>query len=386
MAKRRATKRGNAEGSIYRRKDGRYAASITVDGKRHTAYAKTRAEANDKLQEFQGKQKQGIPLATSQTPLREYLEQWLEGIQNRVRPSTYEGYEIMVRVHLIPALGHIRLGKLAPEHIEGAYAAMLAEGKSAIVIEHAHLRLSKALNDAMRRQLIYRNACQAVTPPRAVRRELHPPDAQAIRRLLEAARSGEYYETLYTAFYTGLRRGELLALRWRDVDLNMGTVSVSRSLFRGKGGQSIYQDPKTAKGRRLVSLTPSTVLMLRGLRERQQGDALLRGYQVNEESLVFRYRDGAPILPRALDGAFKKIVRTTGMEDYRLHDARHAHATLMLRQGVHPKIVQERLGHSRIAVTLDIYSHVTPGLQEAAALRFEEGLNAAYQQEAMHQL
>ena len=381
-----AKRRGNSEGSIYKRKDGRYAASIVVEGKRHTSYARTRAEANNRLQELQRKQKQGIPLTTSQMPLREYLAQWLGRIKSIKRPSTYEGYEIMVRVHIIPHLGRIRLGMLTPEHIEKAYTAMLAQGKSASVVEHVHLRLSTALADAMSRHHIPFNPCQAVTPPRVLRRELHPPDAQEVNRLLEIAQGGEYYEALYTAFYTGLRRGELLALRWRDVDLDLGTISVTRSVYVTKGGEPAYDEPKTAKGRRLVSLTPSTVTMLRNLLKRQLGDALLFGYHIDEESLLFRYRGGSPILPRGLTGAFKKIVHQAGMEGYRLHDARHAHATLMLKQGVHPKIVQERLGHAKVGTTLDIYSHVTPGLQEAAALRFDEGLNATRQLESITQV
>ena len=154
----------------------------------------------------------------------------------------------------------------------------------------------------------------------------------------------------------------------------MATISVNRSIYRAKGGESIYQDPKTAKGRRLVSLTPTTVLTLRSLRERQEADGLLIGYVVNDDSLAFRYRDGRPILPRGFSGAFAKIMRRTGLTGYRLHDSRHAHATLMLRQGVHSKIVQEQLGHAKVETTLNIYSHVTSGLQEAAALRFEEGL------------
>jgi integrase len=304
----------------------------------------------------------------------DFLLQWLASIKNRVRPSTYEGYEIMVRVHIIPQLGHIKLGKLGPEHISKAWETMLKEGNSASVVEHAHLRLSKSLNDALKRQLIYRNPCQAVSAPKANKRELNPPDAQAIQRLLETANDTEYYELLYTAFYTGLRRNEALALRWRDVDLNEASISVGRSLYRAKGGLSTYQAPKTAKSRRLVSLTPSSVLVLRALRERQGTDGLLQGYAVNDDTLVFRYRNGNPMLSRAVSGAFKKLVHRAGLEGYRFHDTRHAHATLMLRQGVHPKIVQERLGHATVAITLDIYSHVTPGLQEAAALRFDEGL------------
>ncbi len=146
-------------------------------------------------------------------------------------------------------------------------------------------------------------------------------------------------------------------------------------------GQSIYQDPKTAKGRRLVALTPSSALLLRCLWERQEVDGLLQSYAVNGDSLVFRYRDGSPILPVGFTHAFKKIARRAGLDGYHLHSARHAHATLMLRQGVHPKIVQERLGHAKVGTTLDIYSHVTPGLQEAAALHFEEGLAGAKEPE-----
>ena len=188
------------------------------------------------------------------------------------------------------------------------------------------------------------------------------------------AKDTVYYEALYSTFYTGLRRGELLALLWRDIDLNMGTISVSRSLYRAKGGQSIVQGPKTAKGRRLVSLTPSTSLLLRSLRERQETDALIQGYTVDADTPVFRYRDGSPILPRGYSAAFTKIMQRAGLNGYRLHDARHAHASLMLKQGVHPKIGQERLGHAKVSTTLDIYSHVVPSMQEAAALRFEEGL------------
>ena len=369
-----AKRRGSGEGSIYQRKDGRWAASITFEGRRVSRYAKTRAQAAQKLRDLQRLEDRGLSLANSRMRLREYLEQWLTGARNRLRPGVFDAYEVMVRVHIVPNLGHVALGKLGPEHIERAWDDMLRSGKSRSVIDSAHRRLSKALNDAVRRHLIHRNPCHAVTPPRPTRRELHPPDAEAIRRILEVADRTDYYEVLHTAFYTGLRRGELLALEWRDVNLDMAVVSVNRSVHRARGGYSIFQEPKTAHGRRLVSLTPSSVSLLRATRARQETDALLFGYHVKETSPVFRYRNGSPILPRGLTAAFSKISRRAGYEGYRLHDARHAHATLMLSQGVHPKIVQERLGHSRIGVTLDTYSHVTPGLQEAAALRFEESL------------
>ena len=251
-----AKRRPNHEGSLTLRKDGLWVARVSHEGKRIAAYGKTKEEARQKLQTLQRKQNQGLPLVTSSTPVRDYLAQWLADVKSRIRPSTYEGYEIMVRVHLIPQLGHIKLGKLAPDHISQAWDTMLKAGKSASVVQHAHLRLAKALTDAVKRQLVYRNPCQAVSAPRPEAKELHPPDAQAINLLLETAKETEYYSLLHTAFYTGLRRNEALALRWRDVDLDEGSISVSRSLYQARGGVSIYQAPKTTKGRRLVSLTP----------------------------------------------------------------------------------------------------------------------------------
>ena len=156
---------------------------------------------------------------------------------------------------------------------------------------------------------------------------------------------------------------------------------MAHSLYRAKGGQSIYQDPKTAKGRRLVALTPSSALTLRSLRERQEADGLVQGYAVNDDTPVFRYRNGSPFLPRSFSGAFTKIMHKAGLDGFRLHDARHSHASQMLRQGVQSKIVQERLGHAKVGTTLDIYSHVTPGMQQAAALQFEELMMDARQSE-----
>ncbi len=379
-----AKRRRNSEGSLFQRKDGLWVARVSHEGRRVTVYGK--AEAAQKLRKLLSRQDQGLPLVTSTMLVRDYLDQWLVNTKNRVRPKTFIDDESLVRVHLLPALGHIRLGKVMPEHIDKAYREMETSGKSASVMGHAHHCLSKALNDAMKRQLIYRNPCQAVTPPRANKRELHPPDVEAINRLLEVARPTEYFEALHLAFFTGARRGELLGLRWRDVDLDMASISINRSLYRARGGESVFTEPKTVKGCRLVSLTPSSVLVLRSLRERQEADGLLQGYRVSGDSPVFRYRDGSPILPSGLSHAFKRLCVTAGLPGYRLHDTRHAHATLMLRQGVHPKIVQERLGHATISVTLDTYSHVSPGLQEAAALRFEEGLTAATREPVLEPL
>jgi integrase len=163
-------------------------------------------------------------------------------------------------------------------------------------------------------------------------------------------------------------------LRWCDIDLDMGTISINRSLHQLADKSFIFQAPKTAKSRRLVALPPSATIVLRKHREAQTGSRLLLGFPVTEDSLVFCHHDGSPMLPHSITNAWKRLVKKAGFQGIRLHDARHTHATLMLSQGVHPKVVQERLGHANISMTLDTYSHVLPGLQEAAALRFDQGL------------
>jgi integrase len=172
-----------------------------------------------------------------------------------------------------------------------------------------------------------------------------------------------------------MRRSELLALRWKDIDFMLGQVYVNRSLHHLRDGSIVFQSPKTAKGRRTVALPPSAVIVLREHREKQKLERAMLGIPLTDEDIVFSHPDGNPWLPNTVTHAWIKLVRRTGLKEIRLHDARHSHASLLLKQGTHPKIVQERLGHSGIAITLDTYSHVTPGLQQAAAARFDELLN-----------
>ena len=192
-------RRSNGDGSLTERKDGLWVGRISHEGKRISVYGKAKEQARQKLRALQRKQDQGLPLVTANMLLRDYLAQWLDDIRHQIRPKTLADYEAIVRCHLTPRLGQVRLGKLGPEHVQKACNHMLKEGKSRNLVEHCHLRLSKALNDAVRRQLIYRNPCQAVSPPRASAKELHPPDAAAVQRLLEAARDTEYYEAMHTA-------------------------------------------------------------------------------------------------------------------------------------------------------------------------------------------
>jgi len=193
-----------------------------------------------------------------------------------------------------------------------------------------------------------------------------------IHILLEYARPTPYYALFYTALFTGMRRSELLALRWIDVDLMLSQISVSRTLHQLHNRDIIFRQTKTDKGRRLISLSPSTTSILREQREQQETTKQALGLSLLDSDLVFSQYDGKPLLPDSVTQAWRNITKKSGLNGIRFHDARHTHASLMLKQGIHPKIVQERLGHASIQITLDTYSHIAPGLQQAAADRFDD--------------
>jgi len=317
-----------------------------------------------------------------------FLEQWLRDYAaTNTAPRTFERYAEIVRMHLIPNLGHITLTQFKPEHLQSYYAQALTSGRlkgngglSAQTVRHHHRVLSEALNHAVKWGLVTRNIANAVDPPKPVRKEMATIQAEDVNRLLEEARKFEnassipYYTLFYTALHTGMRRGELLALRWIDVELELMTISVNRSLQVLKDGTKIIREPKTPKARRLIAMTPSLALQLRDHKDYQSALRLLNNKPVQQDDLIFSDLEGQPINPNTVTPAFSKIAKRVGIK-LRLHDLRHTHATLMLKSGVHPKIVSERLGHSTVAFTLDTYSHVVPGLQEAAAKAFDEVLN-----------
>ena len=234
--------------------------------------------------------------------------------------------------------------------------------------------LSEALGHAVKWGLLGRNVGEAVDPPRPKKKEMRALDADGVRRVLKAAEGTRYHAAIHLALFTGLRRSELLGLRWQDVDLHMATLSVPRGFHRLLGARDVFEEPKSATGSRQVALSPAASMALRGHRERMEADFAALGTILAPETPVFCKSDGSPTLPDTLSHAFGKIARRAGLEGIRLHDSRHTHASLMLAQGIHPKIVQERLGHSSISVTLDLYSHVAPTLQQQAALKFDEGL------------
>ncbi len=372
------TKRGKNSYSIAirRGKDpntGKYLQSwFTVKG--------TKKDAEKRLAELLHQLDTGTFMKPGKTTLADFLDRWLKDYAYaNLAPRTAEGYETIIRQHLIPKLGSIPLTQLKPEHIQKYYSETLSNGRcdgkgslSSLTVRHHHMTLHKALKCAVKWGLLVRNPADAIDAPRSTHSEIKVMSEDDLNRFLEVVKPTPYYVLCYLALFTGMRRSELLALRWSDVDLLLCQISVTRSMHRLKDGKIVFQPPKTAKGRRIVSLSPSTVLVLREHRETQETIRLMQGLHLEDNDLVFSKEDRSPITPNVVTSAWVRLAKRAGLEGIRLHDARHTHASLMLKQGIHPKIVQERLGHSTIAITLDTYSHVAPGLQEAAAKRFDE--------------
>jgi len=381
-------------GSIIKRGKSSYTVVLNLGndpttGKRKQQWVSvkgTKKEAEKRLSELLHQLDTGTFMRPGKTTLAEYLERWLaDYAKPNLAPRTAEGYEHIIRRHFIPALGSITLTGLKPEHLQRYYSEKLGSGRcdnsgglSAQTVRHHHTALHKALETALEWGLLLRNPADAVSPPRVQRPEMQTWDEDDIAHFFEAAKDTPYYALFYVALFTGMRRSELLALRWQDIDFILSQVYVSRSLHVLKGGKVVFRSPKTAKGRRTVALPPSAILTLRDHHEKQKLERVMLGIPLTDDDLVFGHFDGKPLLPNTVTHAWIKLVRYTDLKPIRLHDARHTHASLMLKQGIHPKIVQERLGHSSVTITLDTYSHVAPGLQQAAAVRFDEAFSVKY--------
>ena len=313
--------------------------------------------------------------------LGEWLELWIGAyVKPRLSPQTVESYEMIIRRHLIPALGAIPLNQLQPQHLQDYYSRALSSGRtdgrgglSPRTVQYHHRILSEALGNAVRTEVLGRNPASAVTGPRPQRKGMATLAPWDVAAFLAAAREETHYALFYTALFTGLRLGELLGLTWGDLDIDLAQLRVVKALHKRRGICKLME-PKSPHSRRQIALSPSLALLLRQHKTGQEAQKALLGKLLTDSDFVFCRPDGKPLDAGTVRQAFTRILRRAGLPHLRFHDLRHSHATLMLMTGVHPKIVQERLGHSSIAVTLDAYSHVVPGLQ-AAARRLDEGLS-----------
>ncbi len=309
--------------------------------------------------------------------VRDFLSRWLDATAPTLKPSTVRRYRDLIRLHVTPVLGNERLAKLAPADVQRLYADRLAAGLSPTSVRHVHGVLHRALGQAVRWGMVVRNVADAVDPPRRSTPEAKTWDAGQVRAFL-AATVGDDLEPLWRlALLAGLRRGELLGLLWRDVDLDRSSLAVRRTLSRGAASRLEPGEPKTAAGRRQVALPASAVDALRRHRLRQVERRLAAGPAWEDHEFVFATEAGRAIHPNTLASRFRKLTAAAGVPPIRFHDLRHTCATLLLTEGVHPKVVQERLGHADIGMTMNLYSHVTAGMQRDAADRLDAAIEAA---------
>jgi integrase len=374
----RAKGRGNNEGSSYRRNDGywvgQYGVQTAEGTKTRYIYGKRREDVREKLTKAIADRDGGLVYDAGNITVGEYLDRWLnDSVRDTVRQRTWERYEQFVRVHLTPALGKIKLAKLTPAHVRGLYRDKLNSGLAPRTVLHIHRAFSKALKQAAADGLIPRNPAAPVKPPQPRGEEIRPLNREQVRVLFEAA-SGDRLEALYIVAVTaGLRRGELQGLKWEDLDLEAGMLQVRRTCSEPKGGH-IFEAPKSGKGRN-IRLTQSAVAALRMHRRRQLEERMYKADLWQEQGLVFPSTVGTPLWGGNLNRAFKATLQRAGLpKSTRFHDLRHTCATLLLKQAVNPKFVQELLGHADISLTLNVYSHVLPDMGDATADAMEAAL------------
>jgi integrase len=362
-------RRGNNEGSISGRDyDGRWMARITLDdGKRKAFYGKTRAEVAKKLQEALHDVGRGVPLVDERQTVKQYLTNWYETMRSQIRPSSYRRYGDYIN-DLVPALGQHSLAKLSPQHLQAFYNRKLAEGLSAATVHAMHSMLQRAFDDALQMGPVSRNVSERLKPPKRGHREMMPLSVIEVRRFLDVVTGDRFYALYVLALSTGMRESELLALRWKDVDLARCIAQV-RMDVQETSGRYIVAETKTAYSRRTVALTQAAVDALAAHWQQQQLEEARMGAMYDDTlDLVFPNGYSGIMIPHNITKRpFKRYLIRAGLSrDLRFHDLRHTAATLLLASGVNVKVVSEMLGHSNVSITLSIYAHVLPHMQQSA--------------------
>jgi integrase len=364
-------KRGQGEGSIYKRKDGLWAAAINLgyqSGKlrRKVYYGKTREEVRGKLTAALSDVQKGISIPTERRTLAQFLQSWFaEVVKPSVRPKTLKTYAYIVKLHIEPDLGKKELTKLSPQDVQRFMNEKLKAGLSGRTVRHINDTLRCALNVAMKWGLVSRNVATLVGPPRIQRKEIRSLTPDEARAFLKAIK-GDRLEALFSvALSLGLRQGEALGLRWQDIDFDSRTLRVNYALQRIEGKLQMVE-PKTERSRRVLPLPETVLSALRAHRSRQLEEKLLLGPQWPKTGLVFSSSIGTPLEPRNVVRKFHSLLKKAELPYFRFHDLRHACASLLLAQGVPARTVMDILGHSQISLTMNTYAHVMPAMKQDA--------------------
>jgi integrase len=348
--------------------DGKYRRHFeTIHGRK--------SDAQKRLNELLVSLEKGIYTPPGRLTVAEHLHNWLEGyVKTNCSIRTFDAIQSIAEHHLIPTLGNVQLKQLHPQAIQ-AYYSKACENLSSRSVHYHHRILKQSLKYAVRQGYLGRNPCELVDPPSPRKKPMRTLTPGELEVLLENASSNQFYPVIYTAVSTGLRQAELLGLQWRSIDLDYLSISVNQVLYKRRG-VCHFNEPKTSHSRRLVSMTPKLAHFLREYRLERVELYRETGKELALDDLVFANVEGKPLDPSVLTHNFARIVKRTGLENVRFHDLRHTFASLMLLRGAKPKVISEALGHSSVAFTMDVYSHIIEGMQSDAMALLDEVLPA----------
>lgn len=376
------------KGHIRERSPGKWAIVIDLydeSGKRRRkwhSFSGTKRQAQEECARLVTALKAGNYVEPTKQTVAEFLDEWLAFIRPSVSQKTHERYTEILRKGVAPLLGDVTLAKLKTDRIDAAFSKALSEGRrdgqgglSPRTVHHMRRVLIKALNQAVVWERLVKNPAHASTPPKVERKPMLAYDAKQTAELLEAMRPTRMFAPVLLAVMCGLRRGEIAALRWRNVDLEGRIISIVESAEQTVEGVR-YKEPKSGNAR-TVALSAGVAEQLKAHRARQAEQLLRLGLRPNANSFVVSQVDGRPLQPRSITHEWVRLIEKTSLPRIRFHDLRHTHASQMLAAGVHPKVASERLGHSTIGITLDLYSHVMPGMQADAAEQVDAAIQGA---------
>jgi integrase len=364
-----AKRRGNQEGAIYQRANGSWQAQVSIEGRRLSNSFPSRNECRLWIKEITEQKEKGLSILSANLTLGDFLDQWLSSVRHKLRPMTWMQYKGIAEHHLKPQLGKTKLLELKPVIVQSLYAKKLDKGVGVRTVQMMHAVLHRSLKIAEKQGLIANNPIEAVEKPTYSKTEMKVLSDDEVRSLLSFARGGPLELIIQLAVTTGMRKGELLGLRWGDVDWASSTIRVQRQLQRMPGRGLVNSQPKTNQGIRTVQIGSETLRKLMAQKSLQEK---VFGNGKGNEQNVFLSSAGTAKEPRNLVREFKALLKKSDLPDVRFHDLRHTAASLMLMSGMPVMRIARQLGHAKPSTTLDIYGHLIPGLEVEAAERIDQ--------------
>jgi len=360
-------RRGNKEGTIYQRTNGNWRAQISIMGKRLSYTAETRKEAQKWVREIRNEMERGLTHEGARITFGEWLDEWLVSKKHHVAVQTQSYYSQIIRDYIKPVLGRIRLRELNARQIQRFYNVKVSEGVGLRTVQKTHTVIHASLNSARKFGIIPFNPDDATNPPKPKSKAMKFLNREQARKLLEVSKetNDRYYPLYYLAVVTGMREGELLALKWENVDLNKGILNVIFNLKRIPGGGLEIGKPKTESSIRSIKLGINTIEVLRSQKKNLENEKENDYWQ--DEGFIFPSSIGTAVDPSNLIKQFRKLLEKAGLPRIRFHDLRHTAASLMLNNGIDVLVASQRLGHAKPSITLDVYGHLMPSMQNEAA-------------------